>query len=114
MSSLRSVATPTATARSHPTLESTAAATPKRSEACHSLPSYRKAHVATSVRMPHMISTWLGVGWGSGKTSATCLGDPLKSSAVGGGGGWWGVAAAQWRRGLAGAFHSAQKSMSLG
>ena len=111
MSSLRSVATPTATARSHPTLESTAAATPKRSEACHSLPSYRKAHVATSVRMPHMISTWLGVGWGSGKRARPVLAIPSSQARWEGGGG---VAAAQWRRGLAGAFHSAQKSMSLG
>ena len=91
MSSLRSVATPTATARSHPTLESTAAATPKRSEACHSLPSYRKAHVATSVRMPHMISTWLGVGWGSGKRARPVLAIPSSQArwegGVGGGSG---------------------------
>jgi len=86
VSSLRSVATPTATARSHPTLESTAAATPKRSEACHSLPSYRKAHVATSVRMPHMISTWLGVGWGSGKRARPVLVIPSSQARWEGGG----------------------------
>ena len=73
VSSLRSVATPTATTRSHPTLESTPAATPKRSEVCHSLPAYRKAHVATRVRTPHIISTWIGVGVGVGQRALSAL-----------------------------------------
>ena len=123
MSSLRSVETPTATTRSHPTLESTPAATPKRFEVCHSLPAYRKAQVATRVRRPHIMSTCLGGGWGWGKGRYLCR----RSPQVKRGGRWrrggleegrrWagGGKEVGWGRpGVACAFQSAQKSMSFG